>query len=56
MAEQRTGHEHTRRCYWDFREAQWVCRPAAAPDASAATEFPPVVVATEQPVTTVEVT
>lgn len=22
-----SGHEHTKRCYWDFREARWECRP-----------------------------
>jgi hypothetical protein len=20
------AHEHTKRCYWDFLECQWVCR------------------------------
>jgi hypothetical protein len=20
------GHEHTKRCYWDFLECRWVCR------------------------------
>jgi hypothetical protein len=23
------GHEHTNRCYWDYLECRWVCRPAA---------------------------
>jgi hypothetical protein len=22
-----SGHEHTKRCYWDFMEARWECRP-----------------------------
>jgi hypothetical protein len=21
------GHQHGRRCYWDLREARWVCAP-----------------------------
>ena len=19
------GHQHTKRCYWDYRECRWVC-------------------------------
>ena len=26
------GHEHTKRCYWDYRIAAWVCRPERAED------------------------
>jgi hypothetical protein len=48
-----SDHEHTKRCYWDFREARWVCRPTAD-DETAVTEFPAVVVTTEQPVATAE--
>jgi hypothetical protein len=22
------GHAHGTRCYWDYRECRWVCRPA----------------------------
>jgi hypothetical protein len=24
-------HEHTRYCYWDFRECRWQCPPAGEP-------------------------
>ena len=27
-----SGHEHTNRCYWDFIECRWVCRPARVED------------------------
>lgn len=23
------GHDHTDRCYWDYLECHWVCRPAS---------------------------
>lgn len=44
-----SDHDHTKRCYWDFREARWICRPAAA-EATPVTEFPAVVVTPEQPI------
>lgn len=43
------GHEHTKRCYWDFREARWVCRAARAED-DPVTEFPAAEVRIEEPV------
>ena len=27
--ESASHHVHTKRCYWDFRQCGWVCRPAA---------------------------
>jgi hypothetical protein len=44
-----SGHEHSKRCYWDFLEARWVCRPEVD-DPEPATEFPALVVTAEQPV------
>lgn len=43
------GHEHTARCYWDYLEARWVCRPELD-EPESATEFPAVAVAVEEPV------
>ena len=43
------GHEHTKRCYWDYLEARWVCRPEVAePDVPL--EFPATVLVIEEPV------
>jgi hypothetical protein len=42
-------HEHTKRCYWDYFEARWECRPEAA-EPAAVTEFPAVVLTTPEPV------
>lgn len=44
-----SGHEHTRRCYWDFQEARWQCRPETA-EPEPVTEFPAVVLSTDEPV------
>lgn len=44
-----SGHEHTKRCYWDFREARWVCRPELD-EPELATEFPAVIVMSDEPV------
>jgi hypothetical protein len=43
-----SGHEHTKRCYWDYLEATWVCRPEVAEPEVA--EFAAVVVAADEPV------
>lgn len=42
-----SGHEHTKRCYWDYLEARWVCRPDLD---EPAIEFAAVVVSTGDPV------
>jgi hypothetical protein len=44
-----SGHEHTKRCYWDYLEACWVCRPEID-EADQAVEFPAVVVTADEPV------
>ena len=44
-----SGHEHTKRCYWDFVDARWVCRPEVD-EPALATNFPAVVLTTEAPV------
>ncbi|MDT4940774.1 MAG: hypothetical protein QOJ34_863 [Pseudonocardiales bacterium] len=44
-----SGHEHTNRCYWDYLEARWECRPARE-ELAAVTEFAAVVVRPEAPV------
>jgi hypothetical protein len=33
-----SGHEHTKRCYWDYLEARWECRPEQD-EPQAVTEF-----------------
>jgi hypothetical protein len=45
-------HEHTKRCYWDYLEARWVCRPEVA-EPDAAVEFPATVVSADEPVAAV---
>jgi hypothetical protein len=42
-------HEHTKRCYWDFVEARWECRPESD-EPQQATEFPAVEVRVGEPV------
>ena len=44
-----SGHEHTKRCYWDYLEARWECRPELA-EQDAVTEFPAVEVRVDEPV------
>lgn len=44
-----SGHEHTKRCYWDYLEARWVCRPEVD-EPAAVTAFPEVVVTADVPV------
>ena len=44
-----SGHEHTRRCYWDYLEARWVCRPELD-EPEPAIEFAAVVVSRGDPV------
>jgi hypothetical protein len=43
------GHEHTKRCYWDYRIAAWVCR-AERPEDDEVAEFPALEVSFEAPV------
>jgi hypothetical protein len=43
-----SGHEHTKRCYWDYLEARWECR-AERHDPQAVAEFPAVEVRVEEP-------
>jgi hypothetical protein len=44
-----SGHEHTKRCYWDYLEARWVCRPELD-EPALVTEFAAAVLATNEPV------
>lgn len=44
-----SGHEHTKRCYWDYLEARWVCRPELD-EPELAREFPAVVLTADEPV------
>ena len=41
-------HEHTKRCYWDYLEARWECRPETD-EPQAVTEFPAVEVRVDEP-------
>lgn len=47
-----SGHEHGKHCYWDYREARWVCRPEPA-EPDLAGNFPAVVVSIDDPVVAV---
>ena len=41
-------HEHNKRCYWDYLEARWECRPEMD-EPQAVTEFPAVEVRVDEP-------
>jgi len=43
------GHEHTRRCYWDYLEARWECRPEKD-EAQPVTEFAATEIRLDEPV------